>query len=170
MFWFNKKHPNTIYHDIRQEPKGYIPIRPSCEVQPDVIGDFRDLNFADKSFKHVIFDPPHLLAGGKNGWQRKKYGILSKATWKEDIAKGFSECWRVLEDYGTLVFKWNEESISVREVLDVLPEEPLYGHPTARSGKTKWFCFIKLPLAVNKKEDDGLPPNSKELDIRPTIL
>ena len=47
------------------------------------------MKFADKSFKHVVFDPPHLLAGGVNGWQRKKYGILAKATWKEDLTKGF---------------------------------------------------------------------------------
>ena len=29
---------------------------------------------------------------------------------------------------------------------------------------------IQLPLAVNKKENDGLPPTSKEVGIRPTIL
>jgi len=145
MFWFNKNHPNTIYQDIRTESKGCIPIRPNFNVSPDKIGDFRNMEFPDKSFKLVVFDPPHLLKGGKTGWQRKKYGILSKDTWKEDLLQGFSECWRVLEDYGVLIFKWNEYSIAFREVLDLFPVQPLFGHPTARSGKTKWFCYMKIP-------------------------
>ena len=180
MFWFNKKNPNVLYQDIREEPKGYIPIRPSCEVQPDVLMDFRKMSHPDKSFKLVVFDPPHLLAGGENGWQRKKYGILAKTTWKDDLSKGFAECWRVLDDYGTLVFKWNEESIPIKQVLELFPVEPLFGHPTARSGKTKWCVFFKIPEVAKETEvkagcntdshDDGIPPNTKELGILPTIL
>lgn len=144
-FWFNKNHPNVIYQDIRKEEKGFMKLRPNYHVTPDVIGDFRKMDFPDSSFKLVVFDPPHLTAGGKNGWQRQKYGILNKETWREDIKKGFDECWRVLEDYGTLIFKWNEHSISFRDVLDCIERQPLFGHPTARSGKTKWFTFMKIP-------------------------
>lgn len=150
-FWFNKNHPNVVYQDIRVEPKGFIEARPNYNVSPDVIGDFREMQFPDKSFKLVVFDPPHLTAGGKTGWQRKKYGILNKETWPTDLKLGFEECWRVLDDYGTLIFKWNEESISVTEVLKIIPIKPLFGHPTARSGKTKWFTFMKIPTtSVNK--------------------
>lgn len=152
MFWFNKQNPNVLYQDIRQESKGYIPIRPSCEVSPDVLMDFRKMSHPDKIFKLVVFDPPHLLTGGENGWYRKKYGILDKATWKEDIKQGFAECWRVLDDYGTLVFKWNEESIPIKDVLKLFPIEPLFGHPTARSGKTKWCVFFKIPEVAKEKE------------------
>ena len=31
------------------------------EVSPDVIHDFTDMPYPDKSFKCVIFDPPHLI-------------------------------------------------------------------------------------------------------------
>ena len=62
MFYFNKKHPDVLFQDIRIEEKGYIPIRSSCEVKPDVVMDFRKMSHPDKSFKMVIFDPPHLLA------------------------------------------------------------------------------------------------------------
>lgn len=145
MFWFDKSNPNVLFQDIRVESKGYIIARPNYEVKPDVVMDFRNMKHLDKTFKLVVFDPPHLLNGGETGWQRKKFGILNKLSWKEDLSKGFSECWRVLEDYGILVFKWNEGSISVKEVLSLFPIKPLFGHPTARSGKTKWFVFMKIP-------------------------
>src|SRR5258705_11602663 len=103
-FWFNKNHPNTVYQDIRVEPKGFVDVRPNYNVSPDVVGDFRKMEFSDKSFKLIVFDPPHLTQGGKNGWQRKKYGILSPS-WKEDLKQGFEECWRCLDDNGILIFK-----------------------------------------------------------------
>ena len=143
MFWFNKKHPNAIYTDNRKLKDILIDGR-KLEISPDIIMDFRDLKFPDKSFKMVIFDPPHLVKLGEKSWMAKKYGILEK-TWREDLGKGFGECWRVLEDYGALIFKWSEDQISFKEVLDLFPVQPLFGHPTGRSGKTKWFCFMKIP-------------------------
>ncbi len=143
MFWFNKKHPNTIYIDNRKLKDTLVDGR-KLEINPDIIMDFRDLKFKDKSFKLVVFDPPHLLHLGKKSWMAKKYGILEK-TWRKDLRKGFDECWRVLEDYGVLIFKWNEDQISFKEVLNLFPIQPLFGHPTARSGKTKWFTFMKIP-------------------------
>jgi hypothetical protein len=144
-FWFNKHHPNAIYQDIRRAPKGLIKERPNFNVDPDIIGDFRKMGFPNKSFKLIVWDPPHLTQGGQTGWQVKKYGLLDKKTWKSDLTQGFKECWRVLDDYGILIFKWNEVSISVRDVLNCFPELPLFGHPTAKAGKTKWFCFMKIP-------------------------
>jgi hypothetical protein len=145
MFWFNKKHPNTIYIDFEPRPKGIVKERPNFNCEPDIIMDFRKLNFPDKSFKHVVWDPPHLLKLSETSMMRKKYGVLNTETWKDDLRKGFKELWRVLDDFGTLVFKWNEGSISTKEVLSVFPVGPLYGHPTAKNGKTKWFSFIKIP-------------------------
>jgi len=151
MFWFDKQNPNVLFQDIRQGEKGIVcPIRPSFEVKPDVIGDFRSMSYHDKSFKMVVFDPPHLLSGGKTGWQVQKYGLMNKQTWKEDLSYGFKECWRVLEDYGVLVFKWNEESIPIQKVLELFPEQPLFGHPTAKSGKTKWCVFMKIVKQVQQ--------------------
>ncbi len=144
MFWFNKKHPNTIYVDRRSEEKGFCYQRPSFEVQPDEIMDFRKLKFPDKSFKMVVFDPPHIIRIGNKSWMSQKYGMLGKS-WEKNLKKGFNECWRVLEDYGTLIFKWSESEIPVRKILSLFPQTPLFGHPTAKSGNTKWFCFMKIP-------------------------
>lgn len=65
---------------------------------------------------------------------------------RENILKqGFNECFRVLDDYGVLVFKWNEDQVTVKEVLRAIDRQPLFGHTTGRSGKTMWMCFMKLP-------------------------
>lgn len=101
--------------------------------------------FLDKSFKLVVFDPPHLLKVGKNSWLAKKYGKLPE-DWPRVIKKGIDECFRVLDDYGVLIFKWNEDQITVREVLSAINRQPLFGHTTGRHGKTMWMCFMKLPI------------------------
>ena len=143
--WFNKKHPNTLYIDIRKEEKGFSQERPNCEIKPDMVADFRKLPFEDKQFKHIVWDPPHLLKLMETSIMRKKFGVLNSETWQYDLKKGFDELWRCLDDYGTLVFKWCEINISIKEVLALFSEKPLYGHPTAKRGKTKWFCFVKIP-------------------------
>ena len=92
-----------------------------------------------------MFDPPHLIGKEDGSIILKKYGNLDKKTWKEDIKKGFDECWRVLEDYGTLIFKWSEISIKRKEVLEVLDKIPLFGHPSLSRASAHWFCFMKIP-------------------------
>ena len=103
--------------------------------------------FLDESFKLVVFDPPHLLKVGNNSWLVKKYGRLPE-DWPRLIKRGIDECFRVLEDYGVLIFKWNEDQITVREVLKAIGRQPLFGHTTGRHGKTMWMCFMKLPINV----------------------
>ena len=115
------------------------------EVHPDVIADFTEMPYPDSSFKLVVFDPPHLLKAGKDSWLAKKYGKLPE-DWPRVIKKGIDECFRVLEDYGVLIFKWNEDQITVREVLKAIGRQPLFGHTTGRHGKTMWMCFMKLPI------------------------
>ncbi len=146
MFWFNKNHPETLYVDKRSLKETLCDGR-KININPDLIADFRNLPFPDKSFKLVIFDPPHLKSLGENSWMAKKYGVLNKNTWKEDLTKGFSECWRVLDIHGSLVFKWSTEtetrSIPFKEVLSLFCAKPLFGHPTAKSGRTMWCVFFK---------------------------
>lgn len=144
-FWFDKHHPNVLYIDNRIEEPGFQDARPNKEIKPDMQLDFRSLPFPDKSFKLVVMDPPHILANGPDFRMVKEYGWLDRKTWKEDIKKGFDECWRVLEDYGILIFKWNEESVKKKEVLDVIGRIPLFGHPSGSKSKTHWLCFMKLP-------------------------
>ena len=61
-----------------------------------------------------FFDLPHLLKAGDNSWLAKKYGKLTDE-WEIDIKQGFDECMRVLKPNGTLIFKWNEQQIKLRE-------------------------------------------------------
>ena len=72
---------------------------------------------------------------------RRKYGQLG-SNWREDLRKGFSECFRVLQPLGTLVFKWSDGQIRVREVLALTPEKPLVGNRRGRG--TVWIIFQKM--------------------------
>ena len=144
MFWFDKNNKNTIYMDIREYEDILCDGR-KLEVKPDIIADFRSIPFKDKTFKLVIFDPPHLLKVGIKSWLAKKYGKLNSDTWKEDLKKGFNECMRVLDNYGVLIFKWNEEQIKLSEVLKIFNSKPLIGNKRA---KTHWLVFMKN---INKK-------------------
>jgi hypothetical protein len=45
-----------------------------------------------------------------------------------------------LKPNGTLVFKWNEEQVKLREVLEAIDFKPLFGN---RRSKTHWLVFIK---------------------------
>ena len=107
--------------------------------------DFTNLEFKDKSFKLVVWDPPHLKSLGEKSYMAQKYGVLNSETWQGDLKKGFKECWRVLEDYGVLIFKWSEAEIPLKKVLELFPETPLFGHPSGSKNKTKWMCFMKIP-------------------------
>jgi len=142
MFWFDKTNPDVVFADWRKE-KYILCDGRRLEINPDLIMDFRDIKFPDNSFKLVVFDPPHLQKLGKTSWMAKKYGILSK-NWQEDIQKGFNECWRVLEDYGVLIFKWNTRDIKIKELLQVINKMPLFGHTTKSGGETIWMCFMKF--------------------------
>ncbi len=141
MFWFDKTNPNVVFADIRNESHILCDGR-ELNIKPDLQMDFRNMPFDDNTFKLVIFDPPHLKHLGQGSWMGKKYGILNK-TWKEDLKMGFDECMRVLEPYGTLIFKWNEDQIKVSEILSAIGQQPLIGHKSGKSAKTHWLTFMK---------------------------
>lgn len=143
MMWFDKSNPLTLFMDCRDEELTLCDGR-KLDVHPDVIADFTDMPFESNSFRLVVFDPPHLLRLGKNAWMAKKYGVLLP-TWKTDLKTGFDECMRVLETFGILIFKWNEQQISITEILNIFGQKPLFGHRSGRSGKTIWMCFMKTP-------------------------
>ena len=138
MFWFDKKEPHTTYMDRREEE--FEIHKKKINVKPDIVADFRDMPFDDETFNLVVFDPPHLLKAGENSWLAKKYGKLKSDTWKEDIRQGFNECMRVLKQNGTLIFKWNEEQIKLKDILAIIDFEPLFGN---KRSKTHWLVFMK---------------------------
>ncbi|MCY3067627.1 MULTISPECIES: class I SAM-dependent methyltransferase [Aerococcus] len=139
MFYFDKENPNVTFMDIRKEYEE-LDSGHRINVNPDIIGDFREIPFPSDTFDLVIFDPPHLLRAGKNSWLRKKYGVLNKDTWSDDLTKGFDECWRVLKINGTLIFKWNEDQIKLADVLACFSKSPLIGN---KRSKTHWLVFGK---------------------------
>ena len=127
-------------------------------MNPDIECDFTRLSFEDSSFKLVVFDPLHLLRNiGKSktadmygslnesaapaGYQQIKYGTLY-SDWKDMLRCGFSECFRVLEPGGVLIFEWNETDIPVQEILKLIPVKPLFGNRGGKSSKTHWICFM----------------------------
>lgn len=139
MFWFDKENEETIFMDNRQIDTKLCDGR-RLIIKPDIIADFKDMPFEDNTFYLVIFDPPHLKQAGKNSWLAKKYGTLDKQTWPQDIRQGFNECMRVLKPNGTLIFKWNEEQIKLKDILKVIEYKPLFGNKRA---KTHWLVFMK---------------------------
>lgn len=138
MFYFNKKHDDVLFMDERYVEDILCDGR-KLEIKPDIVADFRNIPFEDNTFYMVIFDPPHLLKVGDNSWLAKKYGKLSD-TWEDDLRKGFSECMRVLKHNGTLIFKWNEEQIALRQILDIFNRQPVFGN---KRSKTHWLVFMK---------------------------
>ena len=141
MMWFEKENPLAVYMDKRTCNETLCDGR-TLEVSPDVVADFTNMPFEDGAFALVVFDPPHLKNLGNNSWLAKKYGKLI-GDWEIEIAEGFKECFRVLKQSGTLIFKWNETDISIERVLTLAPYKPLFGNRTGKRNKTIWCVFLK---------------------------
>nr|DAP10892.1 MAG TPA: hypothetical protein [Caudoviricetes sp.] len=109
------------------------------------MADFRQIPRDDNSYKLVVFDPPHLKSAGEKSRLRGKYGKLNKDTWPDDLRQGFHECMRVLEPYGTLVFKRNENQVKLHEVLKAIDYTPLFGTRSGRNNDTIRLVFMKIP-------------------------
>lgn len=146
MFWFDKNDDRAVFMDNRTIETGLCDGR-KLSINPDVVGDFRDMPFPNDHFRLVVFDPPHLLRAGENSWLAQKYGTLNRETWRDDLQTGFCECFRVLEPGGILIFKWNEDQVKVTEVAKLFPIQPLFGQ---RGGKTHWLVFMKALEAGNE--------------------
>ena len=146
MFYFDKNDPRVLYMDCRTLNTKLCDGR-TFKVDPDIIGDFTKMEFPDQSFKMVVFDPPHRKYTGSKkeaqNWQMVKYGYLPAHGWQDILRKGFSECFRVLERGGFLIFKWNETDIKVSEILKLTTQKPLFGHISGKRANTHWICFMK---------------------------
>lgn len=149
MMWLDHQHPDVVFGDRRREvltvtdrSHGRTDGMRTLRIEPDVLLDFRALPYQDGAFKLVAFDPPHLVRAGPKSWLAAKYGKLGD-DWRDDLRRGFSECFRVLAQDGVLVFKWNETQVRVSEVLALTPVNPLFGHVSGRKGLTHWLVFMK---------------------------
>jgi hypothetical protein len=168
MMWFNKNNKYTVFMDKRNdvdiladieqfgENRGRPIFKEWKPSNPTYQGDFRKTSFPDKTFRLIVWDPPHLKGSGSRKHQQGLcFGVLQAETWQSDFAKGFTELWRLLKDEGILIFKWHDSSFNFREVLKLFPHKPILGQTTSnhvtKDGKrrhTFWFCFMKIPEEV----------------------
>jgi len=159
-YWHDKEHPETVFMDMRVEHdagftfEGYD--MENCDsshpgnyrILPDLQADYRNLPFPDGTFDLVVFDPPHLTTNNGmkklSGIMQRKYGTLQAETWPRDLKLAFDELFRVMCDHATLNFKFNDYSIGFEQILNVIPQQPLYG-TTIKSAKheTRWLAFNK---------------------------
>lgn len=167
MFYFDKHDPRVLFQDIRKSKMVLCDGR-TFEVSPDVQADFTAMPYPDDSFSMVVFDPPHLVYSrgrrskfvdmygslsdkpAPSGWQHLKYGVLY-TDWRDMLAKGFSECFRVLQPGGFLIFKWNETDVKVSEILKLTPHKPVFGHLSGKRSNTHWICFMKENKTINNE-------------------
>lgn len=155
MFWFDRADSRALFIDKRRENlhadtrEG----RRQIVVDPDILADFTALPFQDDTFTLVVFDPPHTFCG-KNSWMRKKYGTL-EPNWREEIRRGFAECFRVLCPLGTLIFKWNAYRVPVSSVLELTPARPLFGQRCGTTAKTHWLVFLKVEASFEVSHPSG---------------
>ena len=128
--WTMKDSPDIIYVDMEKR----------LEVPPTLFCDNRHMPFRDDSVDTVFWDPPHMwgvytrtFAMPSRELQRKilpkkksmdpYYGVDKYDTKQGLIAYLFytqREFKRILKPDGILWFKWNECSITLRSVLNVL--------------------------------------------------
>lgn len=147
MFWFDRQDNRAVFGDIRRErhtlkDKSSKGGSRELIIEPDQPMDFCSLPFGDGRFDLVVFDPPHLVRNGSTGWLAKKYGKLGD-DWREDIRKGFAECFRVLRARGTMIFKWSEHEIPVSAILSLTGYKPLFGNRCGKTAKSHWIVFMK---------------------------
>jgi len=143
MIWFGKENENVTFMDNRELDCTLCDGR-ALNIHPDVIADFRCMPFENDAFSLVVFDPPHLKQVGNKSWLALKYGALSE-NWPEDIRQGYEECMRVLKPFGTLILKWNEQQVSISEIIKAIGVRPLFGSRRLEKKKdnTIWLVFMK---------------------------
>ena len=144
----SKNSDKVVFADRRVIDKGSIEQQPNWSVSPDVQADYRNLPFKSETFDLVCFDPPHRVTDGGmeqiSGIIEKKYGALQAETWQSDLQDAFTELWRVLKSGGVLTMKWNDTNERNTDVLELLPESPLYGTNSKKvSTETQWWVFHK---------------------------
>lgn len=145
-FWFDKNNSDVIYGDIRVEKiqwsAGKNRDNKTAEIRPDIQLDYTNLPLPNSLFDIVVFDPPHYERVGLISRLAALYGKLF-ANWKDNIGRGFSECFRVLKKDGILIFKWSVVQIPTPLILSLTPYQPLIGHTTGSTSRTKWITFVK---------------------------
>jgi hypothetical protein len=153
--WFDPNDPRSTYGDIRScnitvtdNSKGNLSGKRHITISPDVILDMAALPYPDESYMLVVLDPPHLVHAGRTSWLAAKYGTLCQ-DWRDDMRKWIDECYRVLAVGGTMIIKWSEVQIPIRDILALTTHKPLFGHRSGKRSGTHWLVFIKDDQLTN---------------------
>ncbi|MDC9607440.1 hypothetical protein PSI21_21250, partial [Xenorhabdus griffiniae] len=77
--------------------------------------------------------------------------------------QGFREAFRVLRPAGTLIFKWNETQIKTSEILALVSQSPLFGHPSGKRANTHWVAFMKESPSCNTPHGTQIQKQFSEL-------
>lgn len=133
--WFNKRNPLCVYIDKRKS------------VKPDIVMNSMRLKFPDKTFRLIVFDPPHVNFG-KNSRMSKSYGHTTTAGIRKLIAASAREAHRVSKRDALMVFKWNDHDQKLPTILKLMSKywQPLFGHLTkdGPGSKTYWCLLRKI--------------------------
>jgi hypothetical protein len=135
--WFDKRHRDAIYLDIRPE------------TSPDIVADSRALPVeVGDGYDLILFDPPHVNFGtGDVRGLSRSYGQWTTAHIRDTIEGTAREAHRVAKPDALMAFKWNDHSQSFARVLSLMAPwwEPLFGTTTSRRTKhpsqTQWIML-----------------------------
>lgn len=133
--WYNKKNPLALFLDLRPE------------MNPDIVCDIRALPAeVGSGFDLVILDPPHLNVG-PTSHMAKRYGHWTTAHILSTVEGASKEAHRVTKPGALLALKWNDHSIRLQRVFDLMPHwEPLCGHLTKDGSTSKsqtYWCLMR---------------------------
>jgi hypothetical protein len=116
MWGKNRDDPNVIFIDQRRE------------VKPTIIAIWAYLPIRSGIIDGAVKDPPHMLYVSKGKPMAfnfaERYGILNRETWEKDLAAGFEELMRVMAPGAQLLYKWNDNHITLKRLLACLPCKP----------------------------------------------
>lgn len=136
--WYDKRNPLATFLDIRPEMK------------PDFICDIRSVpENVGSDFDLVVLDPPHLNVGATSHMS-KRYGHFTTKEILSTIEGAAKEAFRLTKPTGLLALKWNDHSIRLQRVFDLMPQwQPLFGHLTkdgsTSKSQTYWSLMRKKP-------------------------
>jgi len=140
--WFDKANPLCTYVDIRPE------------VEPDIVADCTALP-ADigTGFSLVVFDPSHKNNAGGN--MVRNYGAWTHEQIRHTIEGTAREAHRVAVADALMAFKWNDHSIKLATVLELMAPywQPLFGHGVTHQQKgTFWVMLRRAGFPWEKRQ------------------
>ena len=154
--WFQKNHPLVTFMDKRYGKYFYqypnSPKKEIYDIKPDVVSEWKDAPFPDDYFDLIIFDPPHIIQNSEKGSLPIKYTVLKPGTWNNILKNGIEKLFKILKPEGIFIFKWNECSKDVEDVIKLCPYKPLFGTRTGLNNKNIWLVFLKYDVNMKLTE------------------